>query len=440
MIFNFFLSLLLVCLPFQLGKHFWPQFSYVLGLKIDFLSPTLYLQDLMVIILILCWLLDKSKNKFTKKSLIIPISCIFVSALNILFSINHWVSLFWWIRLAELMSLGVIVCQNSYLVVRNLYRYLPFWLIFEFVLGVIQFLKQSSVGGLFWFFGERSFNIFTPGIARSNWLGNVLLRPYGTFSHPNSLAGFILVSLILIMGKSKLRLIDKIGVICGFLLIILEFSRTVWLFVFILSLIYVFRMLYLNFKRKSGSLNFTYLFVLVCLGLMTFLFLKTTIDPSSFTARADLARVAIKLIRERPLLGIGGNSFILALANEPNFWHYLYWLQPVHNIYLLVGSELGLTGLILFSVLIYLTIRKLFDCYLASLLIKQDIKILRYQDNKLTESSLSLIVALFTILFTGLFDHYWLTLIQNQLLFSIIFGLSFIPFRVKMNAWNKGKE
>jgi hypothetical protein len=44
--------LLIFLLPVQLGRHFWPDFSFVLGLKIDYLAPTVYLTDLLVLLIL----------------------------------------------------------------------------------------------------------------------------------------------------------------------------------------------------------------------------------------------------------------------------------------------------------------------------------------------------------------------------------------------------
>ena len=53
------LFLTLLFLPTQLGKHFWPDFSYIYSLKIDYLSPALYLWDLLVIGLVIVWFLSR---------------------------------------------------------------------------------------------------------------------------------------------------------------------------------------------------------------------------------------------------------------------------------------------------------------------------------------------------------------------------------------------
>ena len=63
-----FFYLLILFLPTQLGKHFWPNFSYVYGVRIDYLSPTLYFTDILIIGLFLSWILESlvSSNGFLK--------------------------------------------------------------------------------------------------------------------------------------------------------------------------------------------------------------------------------------------------------------------------------------------------------------------------------------------------------------------------------------
>ena len=55
------LFLVVLFLPTQLGKHFWPNFSYIYSLKIDYLSPTLYFWDLLVPALLVVWITKKPK-------------------------------------------------------------------------------------------------------------------------------------------------------------------------------------------------------------------------------------------------------------------------------------------------------------------------------------------------------------------------------------------
>ncbi|KKS80681.1 MAG: hypothetical protein UV56_C0012G0001, partial [Candidatus Woesebacteria bacterium GW2011_GWC1_43_10b] len=47
---------LLFLLPLQIGKHFWPDWSLVFGIRVDYLSPVIYLTDILVLTLLLVWL------------------------------------------------------------------------------------------------------------------------------------------------------------------------------------------------------------------------------------------------------------------------------------------------------------------------------------------------------------------------------------------------
>ena len=62
-------------------------------------------------------------------------------------------------------------------------------------LTVWQSVVQSSVGGIWYFMGERTFTSVTPGIANASLQGSLILRPYAAFPHPNVLAGFLVIML-----------------------------------------------------------------------------------------------------------------------------------------------------------------------------------------------------------------------------------------------------
>ena len=44
--------LFLFLLPTQLGKHFFLPFSYILGVRVDYLAPTVYLTDIIILLLV----------------------------------------------------------------------------------------------------------------------------------------------------------------------------------------------------------------------------------------------------------------------------------------------------------------------------------------------------------------------------------------------------
>jgi O-antigen ligase len=127
----------------------------------------------------------------------------------------------------------------------------------------------------------------------------------------------------------------------------------------------------------------------------------------SLSERASLAQSALSMIFSRPFFGVGPNNFISSL---PFFSKNSFVLQPVHNVYLLVGAELGIPGIILFCGFLWSIIKRFYLLWRKSLVVER---------NRL----LPLGLALFAILFLGFFDHYFLTLQQGQLLFALVIGL-----------------
>lgn len=390
---------LLIFLPVQVGRHFWPSYSTVLGLRIDYLSPTFYLQDLLIILLLIFWLPKNYQKLFSGKKALLWVFLFVLVVANIIVSGNTLLSLFSWLRAGEMVLLGILVAFESVKVYRKLVFVLPGIILFECLLGIYQVINQSSTEGSLWILGERSFNIITPGIARANWLGEMFLRPYGTFSHPNSLAGFILVSLILLLGKQPLSKKDWLAIGAGVILMILCFSRVVWLSALLLGLGYLFKRAGEAIKTKKTKFSINYLIVCLIILVFAFLFSKTSIENSSVENRVKLAREALKMISEKPFLGVGLRNFIPVLAGGDLTFSWLYWLQPVHNLFLLVAAETGILGL---SAFLYLLFRAMSKALFFPVM-----------------------VALLVILFTGFFDHYWLTLIQNQILFVLVLGFSF---------------
>jgi len=272
------------------------------------------------------------------------------------------------IKILELFFLGYYVAKNNYTL--NARRYLLVGVIYSSLIAIGQFLKQRSLGGIFWWLGERSFTLATPGIARTEFNGQLFLRPYATFSHPNALAGFFLVSLILTLPvlwrrSKKVALGYLLLAICP---LILTFSRPVWL-AGILVLIF-------GAVQSIKPKKF----------LCSFLFLA----PESFFSRQELNETAVQLIKSQPLFGVGLGSFLIRSS-------FSDFIQPVHNIYLLLASETG--GIVFIGTVIFI-IRTI----------------------KMAWANWSLLAGLGVILFTGLFDHYWLTLQQNQLLLALVLG------------------
>jgi len=404
--------LLVLLLPTQLGRHFWPDWSYVMGLRIDYLSPTIYLTDILVFGILFLWFLEKLRDfrfKFSK-SLIFPVSVFVFLLANCFLAQNQGAAIYKLVKIIEFFFLGFYVAKNfSISLYPNILISLSLSVVYSSLIALAQFLKQSSLGGIFWWLGERTFNAGTPGIAKINIGGRLFLRPYATFPHPNVLAGFVLVSFLLsapvVYRKNKLCFI--LYTFFFILSLVFSFSRSTWLVGFLIILLVTGRLKKLRLA----------IFGLAFFSLLILLIKQPIFPEESFSQRMELNKISLHLIKLSPITGIGLNNFIVSL---PKFQQgQILWLQPVHNIYLLVAVETGLVGLVIFGWFLILSYKRLLSCYTRYLVIfnkKRDIEISRYQN--------SLLIALTAILALGLFDHYWLTLQQTQLLLAIVLGLA----------------
>ena len=400
-------SLLTLLSPTQLGKHLWPSYTYLNGFKIDYLSPTLYFTDILLILLFL-FNIKTLLKQVNKLSPLLKISLITLPALNIIFAIQPLPALIFWLRIFLLISFIFSINSRPSLL-KPIYYSLFTALIFTSLLTVAQFLLQSSLNGPLYFLGERQLSAATAGIARLDLSQHLpfsllpstslLLRPYATFSHPNSLAGFLLLSLGLIyLLNHKLKL-SKHSLYVSFLTaipaLLLTFSRTSLLTaLIILPLLFLASHLSLLTKKiislsiPAFSLLFSLPFVFPGLSGLQ-------ISNLAIQSRLFLNHSAVQVFANHPLLGTGLNNFLYALVKtNPQIIYSL--IQPAHNLFWLTLSQLGL---VIFLPLIYYFLRFYFKL----------------------SFHLQLILAI--VILTGLLDHYWLTLPQNRLLLALAISL-----------------
>ncbi len=407
------LFLFLLLIPTQLGKHFWPDWSYVLGIRIDYLSPTLYLLDIIWFVLIISkskFLISNWKKIFNFKILLI----LGFVGINILMAVNPMVAVYKWLRLGQILITFLYFKRNKDLIKEKLVKVIPCWIILESLLAVAQMAKNGSLNGIFYWLGERSFSFNTIGIAQMSVLGRGLVRAYGTFSHPNSLAGFLLVSLLL-WGwlKPTLPSLEKGGLNTknvfwwgvfwlGLLGIFVSGSRTIWILTLILILGFVIK----NIKNKINIITIVLLFlgmIFFGLKLVNMEYQMSDFlggwDADGIGKRTQLSWAGIKMFKESPLFGVGLGNFLVRL---PEFQknNGIFWLQPVHNIVLLALSEVGLLGLII---------------------IISNFKFLI--SNKKKKIDLIFKIIFGVILVSGMIDHYWLTLPQNVWLLVLVLSL-----------------
>lgn len=408
-------------MPTQLGKHFFPNFSSVYGLPIDYLSPTLYLTDILIIFIFIFSFTKILKLIFRKYIFKFFLLLVFILFLLISVSVskNPMAGLFGILKFIEFSYLGVFIYFNLKQINKKTIAYiLSVGIISESLLALAQYSNQGSLQGLFYFFGERSFNGQTLGIANVSINGALVLRPYGTFPHPNVLAGFLDIAMIIFLSfrKNISKYFIFIVLCIGTIGIIISFSRSATLawFLFVIS----FFALSIVEKYKKTKLNprvFSYknsfLIILTTLVLSIFFisifgqrFTSIKLTDESIVQRESLINQSVVMISKDPIFGVGINNFINNL--NPSFNTSLL-LQPVHNIFLLTFSQTGLIGLGLLLLIFF----------------KGIINSIR---PRISIYKLGLILS---VIFIGILDHYFFTIQQGQLLFTLVF--SFAIFREK---------
>ena len=303
-----------------------------------------------------------------------------------------------YIRLAQLFSVfllfGVLVNKASLLDIPEVIKAIAWILLgigcLETGMAIVQYFTQGVIG--LHFLGEIHPSRFPFPSAGSSlyWGGapldsSTLYRACGTFSHPNILGTFLFCS---ILATSYLYLREAKKIISALLLSLLSlqvlalftsFSRsallglgTGCLFFFIIL-----------FKKKQRIKRLSLLllvWVFSCLGSGAFLSPALLsrggiLNYEGVVREADLeriayAQVAIKMIKQYPLLGVGFNNF--QLYSQQMTTSGLH--SKVHNIYLLIASEMGLIGFGLFFLFLFYILRSAFKgLFSTSLLFEEKI-------------------------------------------------------------------
>jgi hypothetical protein len=409
------LFLLIAVIPTQIGRHFWPSWSLVAGVRVDYLSVVLYGVDLLWLGLVVTTQLQITNYELRIKKWLNfqNLMVLGFMVVNILVAENKGVAIYSWLRIFQWAWFFKYCFDNKIEVKKILGIVIPWWIIGESALGLAQMIKGGSLNGLMYWLGERRFSFSTMGVAQISVWGQGLVRSYGTFSHPNSLAGFMMVSLGLWMmyfNNFKFQIsnfkLNKVWwwvvIWAGVLGVILSGSRTIWL----LTLIMMVASFVGIFKGKAGIKKIVgymaivlglFLLVLSLVGVnyRTIDFLGGW-DSDSLAKRVSLNTAAVKMWRENLMIGIGAGNFIPRLP-EYQTDNQFYWFQPVHNIILLTGTEVGILGLLL--------------------ILKFLISNTKFPIKKEKWWLLAL------IFLSGMVDHYWITLPQNAWLLAIVLGV-----------------
>lgn len=426
---SFLFYFLILLLPVQLGTFFFFPFSHVSGIPVDYLAPAVYLTDILIMIVLVLSFVKKntpSPSGTPLKGETIPFcsplegglrgvlwSIIILITFNIIFALQPIIAIYKLLKIIEVVVLFFIVKQTK-LDYRNVLIAFTAGALVQLALAVFQVTQGHAAQGLFYFLGERFFTLSTPGIAKVSLQGVEILRAYGTFSHPNSLAGFYLLLYAFVLFrklhppfysplKGGLR---GVFLTITTLLILLSFSKVAIVLYLIVTVTAVLRN-----KPDCRLCMVSRILVPIVVAV---LFLSASGDQNTVEKRIWLMQKSITIIHDHLLTGVGPGNYLLAQAQFPIPYAY-FFLQPVHNIFLLIMAELGVPIFLLLSYFIFPLLRTVW---------------------KTPGGKMILLV----VVLTGMGDHYWWTLQQNILLLPVIFGLLRSEQTRRVELFQSGKR
>jgi O-antigen ligase len=372
-------------LPTQLGKYFFFENTYVGGLPIDFLSLKFFAVEIVILMLYSCFLF-LGRVAYKKIHLI---SFTFISLFLLISSSTSSVTLWSLVSWVVVILFCFLVIDANGSEINKLKEGLALMGLIELFLSSYQFLLGKNLGGLAYWVGERTVSVSTANTATVELMNIERLRAYGSFSHPNSLAGFGLVAFWILWSKEqKITSFRNLAALAWLACVILTFSRSAAL-AFVLSLLVV------AFKIRFKWLLLCSVTIAALLMILANINIKT--GEHSVDERLIHIRASSLIIASRPIFGTGLGNFIPSAFEASKEYAFRYSYQPVHNSLILMLSELGIVGTAVIFILSYFLFRRAQSGVYAG--------------------------AISSVLVTGSFDHYWFTLVQNRLLLAMVLCL-----------------
>jgi O-antigen ligase len=284
------------------------------------------------------------------------------------------------------------------------------------------------------FFGQRDFNLqilgespldsYASGIAKIDIGGMKIIRAYGTLPHPNVLAAYAVIAVFGVLALALRRRLDSWWMAAIFPLMLslfVSFSRSAFL-AFMVGLLVVLWYSWRYRKTISKEAQDLIITFFITIGASVFIysalffpFLKPRIIPErtegAIVERVYYADIALKMIKQNPIFGIGWGKFSDLLPQYvenrpitiPSRSFPLWLLQPVHNIYLLIAAEAGIGALLAFLFFVAYLLRG--SCRPGDI------------------ATIPLRAGLIAMLIMGFFDHFLFTVGQGILLFWFLIGI-----------------
>lgn len=258
--------------------------------------------------------------------------------------------LIWFVPLLDAVTRQLGSARSTYLVICLMVVH-ALW-------GVSHFVFQDDLG--LYLLGETRLDVSSPGIAKfavesNSPEGSALfkvLRAYGPYPHPNSLAGVLVIGWCLSLLLLRRYNMRSLFVLTSFIFlgVLVTFSRSAAVAI-ILSLIIFFYLSKERSRRLSWVRNMIPVILLTLLVFSGF-WVSRLSDPQDVagTERVLGTTSAWQLWQQHPWRGVGLGNYETALRqlfHSQGREFALWQIAPVHSVPLLLLVQLGLSGTIL---------------------------------------------------------------------------------------------
>ncbi len=384
---------------------------------IDYLIPFIYLTDILLVLLLVAeflvspgWLWERFRDIGIYGWLWLVGLMIVV---GVVLGVDQSVGAFYRIwRLVLMFGLSLWVVQVlPRWGAKHLIRLITVGLLPLVLVGLVEVLRGQSLG--LHMIGEWNFSMNTPGIAKTMVMGSKILRAYSTFPHPNVFGGIVAVFLMWELNDwldqanqaKTIRFLRRLSLIILLIGVVVAFSRAVWLAVLLGASLILTRSLVSAFRQQVITRIEGVGVLLVGVVLVNLLISQSLgllqWDQITLDRRLALNKVAVQMWLDHFWLGVGQNQFILQLDRYWQVSGLTRFMQPVHNVLLLILVESGAVAGILWLVSL---IGPVWQAW--------------------SRLSPGIRASWVIILITGMVDHYWWTLPAGQLVLFLTWGLT----------------
>lgn len=263
-----------------------------------------------------------------------------------------------------LMVISTIYAESKSIALNESFRFLTYIFIGALILSEINTKNFIRLIFVNYVMATMVLNIigivqyFTRiGISTTVNIVSETFRLEATLGNPNSFGAYLVISIfpciMLFINEKNKKLKSFYGIHILFTIInlILTYSRNSWLAfgigLIILTVMYSWKFIIPIILCGSVSL-----FIPSVAGRI-----KQFTDMSQNMSRINIWKIALKMIQDHPLRGVGNGNFAVLydsyVEKYPELWMEYVTGYPTHNSYLKVFSELGIFALVIFLTIIF---------------------------------------------------------------------------------------